>query len=243
MLYGDLKVSVCPSPFIRALTRCCPITHTHTHFKRSDDAQDAHGPSKQTLLDNFIRTSQSLYPQISFALLWATHILLPALRVQLLPCVCWLLDLGWRSGAHADCCHLTHSYQWSRRSWRRVPGVRGENRPTRGERTVRKRLMAKNRTPACSRVFKTQLDLGEIVRCQTKRCTEECGKLFSCVLNVEVDRFEVFSLPWKCLSCNRVRVRGRVQMWASIISQAAQNRYVCVSACALACLLLDTIRL
>lgn len=54
---------MCPSPFIRALTRCCPITHTHTHFKRSDDAQDAHGPSKQTLLDNFIRTSQSLYPQ------------------------------------------------------------------------------------------------------------------------------------------------------------------------------------
>jgi len=37
-------------------------THTHTHFKRSDDAQDVHGPSKQTLLDNFIRTSQSIYP-------------------------------------------------------------------------------------------------------------------------------------------------------------------------------------
>ncbi len=151
-------------------------SHTHTHFKRSDDAQDAHGPSKQTLLDNFIRTSQSLYPpNIICSPVSETHP--PSCpESQLLPCVCWLLDLGWRSGAHADCCHLTHSYQWSRRSWRRVPGVRGENRPTRGERTVRKWLMAKTRTPACSRVL-IQLDLSEILRCQTKRCTEECGKL------------------------------------------------------------------
>lgn len=145
-------MSVCPSPFIRALTRCCPITHTH--FKRSGDAQDAHGPSKQTPLDNFIRTSVTLLDKISSSPLWPTHILLPPLRVQLLPCVCWLLDLGWRSGAHADCCHLTHSYQWSRRSWRRVPGVRGENRPTRGERTVRKYILLKNSTPACTYVFK-----------------------------------------------------------------------------------------
>ncbi len=203
-LYGDLKVSVCPSPFIRALTRCCPITHTHTHtrslththththFKRSDDAQDAHGPSKQTLLDNFIRTSQSLYPpNIICSPVSDTHP--PSCpESQLLPCVCWLLDLGWRSGAHADCCHLTHSYQWSRRSWRRVPGVRGENRPTRGERTVRKWLMAKTRTPACSRVL-TQLDLvSNEALYRRVRKTQRQRKLLSCVLKVEVYWFEVF---------------------------------------------------
>lgn len=145
MLYGDLKVSVCPSPFIRALTRCCPITHTHTHTSKDQTTRRTLTVplNKPSWITSFGRLSHST-PQISFALLWATHILLPALRVQLLPCVCWLLDLGWRSGAHADCCHLTHSYQWSRRSWRRVPGVRGENRPTRGERTVRKSLMSKN---------------------------------------------------------------------------------------------------
>lgn len=145
MLYGDLKVSVCPSPFIRALTRCCPITHTHTHTSKDQTTRRTLTVplNKPSWITSFGRLSHST-PQISFALLWATHILLPALRVQLLPCVCWLLDLGWRSGAHADCCHLTHSYQWSRRSWRRVPGVRGENRPTRGERTVRKCLMSKN---------------------------------------------------------------------------------------------------
>lgn len=52
----------CVRPPSFAHSRAAVRSHTHTHFKRSDDAQDAHGPSKQTLLDNFIRTSQSLYP-------------------------------------------------------------------------------------------------------------------------------------------------------------------------------------
>lgn len=41
-------------------------------------------------------------------------------------------------------CHLTYSYQWSRRSWRRVPAARGENKPTHAERTVRIKFLIKS---------------------------------------------------------------------------------------------------
>lgn len=37
--------------------------------------------------------------------------------------------------------HPVHVYQWSRRSWRMAPGVRGENKRIRGEKTVRNILL------------------------------------------------------------------------------------------------------
>ncbi len=152
------------------------LTHTHTHFKRSDDAQDAHGPSKQTLLDNFIRTSQSLYPPNRIALLWATHILLPALRVNCCR-VCVLVARSWMK-ERSPCGLLPSDPLLSMKQEIMAEGPRCKRRKQANPRRKNGKKVTYGENPNSGLFSRLNtVGLSEILRCQTKRCTEECGKL------------------------------------------------------------------
>lgn len=129
-----------------------PLTRDHDQLKSKLDGHILIAPFSQ------------FHPQRIFSVYWRQVIfpLFPSHTFKMgsprhphcCCCVFWLLDIEpacraeSRGRVHANC-HLIHSYQWSKRSWRMARGVRGENKPTQDGKTVSKKTHTKRGEKSC----------------------------------------------------------------------------------------------
>ncbi len=180
-------------------THAHSLTHTHTHTSKDQTTRRTLMVplNKPSWITSFGLLSHST-PQIEFALLWATHILLPALRVNCCR-VCVLVARSWMK-ERSPCGLLPSDPLLSMKQEIMAEGPRCKRRKQANPRRKNGKKVTYGENPN-SGLFSRLNTVGfewdfavsnEALYRRVRKTQRQC-KLFSCVLKDEVYWFEVFS--------------------------------------------------